>query len=285
MASNINETLNLCKKIASRISSETGIPRKEGVFRLLAVKTVTFEHPRRGLLLLATAQERNSQGLMTIVGYHGTCGCLMDLLEVSTPCAIRITDYQVLGERKIQLLKSSAIVAIGDSHDFPAIAVSQIEDLVAGDGKCPVLTGDVFIERTRMSSNKAVYPVCAKCRAAWVNEELHCGFCGAATPTVQLICIISIRNEQGADIRAFCDVSGLSAIYNLPGDVNKFLSESQDMAFLERSVQDRWQLVLSARHLKKGGQLPEVLYNVEKVFRVGEVPVGEEGGRGRKKRR
>ena len=66
----IRETLNLCKQISSVVLSETGISRKSGDFKGFSLRTIGYEQPPRGLVLVAIAQPIDSPELITVIAYH-----------------------------------------------------------------------------------------------------------------------------------------------------------------------------------------------------------------------
>ena len=64
------------------------------------------------------------------------------MMELHTPCVVRLNDFQVIAPRKIQLLKSSpGTILDGNELEFPPVLVKELEELVQRDGACPVLTG------------------------------------------------------------------------------------------------------------------------------------------------
>ena len=227
-------------------------------------------------VFLGVAQSQDSDQLSTIVAYHGTCGCFTELLTLSPPCVVILDDYQVVGHRKLQLLRSSVLNTLaGNQSDFPPIALAQLEELVQRDGTCPVLTGQVFVQRIRVSSNRGVYPVCSRCKATWVSGEDPCGFCGSQTPSIQLIAVLTLRSNEGADVRTFCDLANVAKIWGLPDEPCSFLRDAHDLEFMENIPPGAFQVVLTEKASKFGALRPDVLYNVEHIYHENEIPPPE----------
>lgn len=86
-----------------------------GVFKLLSEKLILFSEPKPGQLVLAHVQEESYGAVIRITAYHTSFPNLGNFLALNVPSFIRITDYQLLSQDRIQLIRSTKVEVVAEA--------------------------------------------------------------------------------------------------------------------------------------------------------------------------
>ncbi len=65
------------------------------------------------------------------------------------------------------------------------------------------------------------------------------------TTTVQVTAVVTLRSNEGADIRAFCDIFHIAEILRIEGDSTSFLEAAGDLSFLEKTTDEVFSVILT----------------------------------------
>jgi hypothetical protein len=289
MASTRKDAFNLCNNISDQLSKAKAPPRR-GIFKVIAIKTVSFTQPTPGCLIIGTLHPEGSDTLVKLMAYENSCSCFAELLKLKRDNAIELTDYQEVSPFKIQLLRRAKILMLDAKlYVFPRLHQTTVETYIMERSENIVLSEPVKFKEFALYSPVTI---CCNCRCRADPDLDACAICGCEAVCVTISAVLRAESADRVSIRAFMETESMLRLLNVDigQEFTDLLLADPKLAVLDKYVKaaDDWYLVISQRYFKQDARAPsdnEVKYVVESILTSREYEEALQRSRTQSKRR